>query len=345
MQTFLIYNVTNSQTTVISSPYSSIITTNSQVSNNKNVLDCADITYDLFQGLSDKVNDKSVTKLQTYLNRSGYLRASPNGYFGPSTFNAVKNYQVANNISGTGRVGPLTRKLIKDNSCSMRNNTASVISSQIIPAVTPNPVQRISSDKLTIVTPYVGEILKTDSKVRIQFKDIKDANYSLILEDKDGLSFGYVSSSLFGNSYEWAVGKVYSVRSNTEVYVPPGQYRIYAKSTGLSKNVPEQFSGLFTILGKPLEIDSIFPSTVSNSTDTSVILYGKGFDETSIVNFDVSNNGRLAKPSFVSSDGKILIFKISPLVRVGQYGVTVNNAYDGGATSTPSNAVNLLIKE
>jgi peptidoglycan hydrolase-like protein with peptidoglycan-binding domain len=334
-----------SQTTVITSPYATTISTNTQIVQNNNDLVCVDLTYDLFQGLSDRTNDKSVTKLQIFLYKSGYLKVNPNGNFGPSTYNAVKNYQSANNISSTGRVGPLTRRLIKDNSCIVRSNTASVINSQTTPASTPISASRISSDKLTIVTPYAGEYLKTDSKVRVRWKDMKDANYSLILEDKDGLSFGYVTSSVFGNTYDWTIGKVYSARSNSEIYVPPGQYRIYAKNNGLSKNAPEQFSGLFSILGKPLEIDSVLPNVISNSADTSVVLYGRGFDDSTVVNFDVSNNGRIAKPNFVSSDGRILVFKISPLVRIGQYGITVNNTYDGGATSTPSNAVNLTIKE
>lgn len=334
-----------SQTTVVTNPYVTTISVNSQVAQNSNDIICVDLAYDLFQGLSDKPNDNSVSKLQAYLYKSGYLKVNPNGYFGPSTNNAIKNYQSANNISNTGRVGPLTRKLIRDNSCMVRSNTASVINSQTTPVSTPIPVSRISPDKLTIVTPYSGEYLKTDSKVRIQWKDIKDANYSLILEGKDGLSFGYVTSSVFGNTYDWTVGKVYSARSNSEIYVPPGQYRIYAKNTGMSKKAPEQFSGLFSIMGKPLEIDSVLPNVVSNSTDSSVVLYGRGFDDSTVVNFDVSNNGRIAKPNFVSSDGKILIFKVSPLVRIGQYGITVNNAYDGGSTSTPSNAVNLTIKE
>jgi hypothetical protein len=334
-----------SQTTVITSPYTATISTNTQIVQNNNDLICVDLTYDLFQGLSDRANDKSVTKLQTYLYKSGYLKVNPNGNFGPSTFNAVKSYQLANNINGTGRVGPITRKLIRDNSCFVKSNTASIINSPIVKTPLLISGTRISSDKLTISTPYNGENIKTDSKTRIQWKEVKDANYSLILEDKDGLSYGYITSSVFGNSYDWIVGKVYSARSNSEVYVPPGQYRIYAKNSGLSKNTPEQFSGIFTVLGKPLEIDSIYPNIVSNNSDTSVVLYGRGFDDTTIINYDVANNGRIAKPNFVSSDGKILVFKISPLVRIGQYGITVNNAYDGGATSTPSNAVNLIIKE
>lgn len=343
----LLSHVAYSQTTSISSPYTTTISTipSNMQNTTSSVLVCTDLTYDLFQGLSDRINDKSVTKLQTYLHKSGYLKVNPNGNFGPATYNAVRNYQLANNISNTGRVGPLTRKLIRDNSCFANSNTASVINAQVTPIPTPVSVTRISSDKLTIVTPYAGEFLKTDSKVRVQWKDIKDANYSLILEDKDGISLGYIASSAFGNSHEWTVGKVYSVRSNSEIYVPPGQYRVYAKNNGNGKNAPEQFSGLFSILGKPLEIDSVLPNVVSNSADTSVVLYGRGFDDSTVVNFDVSNNGRIAKPNFVSSDGRILIFKVSPLVRIGQYGITVNNMYDGGATSTPSNAVNLIVKE
>ncbi len=52
-----------------------------------------------------------VTKLQTYLVQKGY-NTQITGYFGIMTLNAVKKFQLNNEIPSTGYVGPLTRKFI-----------------------------------------------------------------------------------------------------------------------------------------------------------------------------------------------------------------------------------------
>lgn len=55
-----------------------------------------------------------VMLLQRKLKQAGYFPQDiePNGYFGPVTENAVKDLQVANNISPIGRVGPQTRLIV-----------------------------------------------------------------------------------------------------------------------------------------------------------------------------------------------------------------------------------------
>jgi peptidoglycan hydrolase-like protein with peptidoglycan-binding domain len=42
----------------------------------------------------------------------GFLKASPNGYFGNQTLKAIKEYQKSKGITATGNVGPLTRKVL-----------------------------------------------------------------------------------------------------------------------------------------------------------------------------------------------------------------------------------------
>jgi hypothetical protein len=86
------------------------------------------------------------------------------------------------------------------------------------------------------------------------------------------------------------------------------------------------------------------PSSVSNSIDSSVVLYGRGFDSTTMVNYENDSIKRIVSPNFISSDGKIIVFKIPSQTLTGQYSLTVYNTYSSGATSTPSNAVNINIK-
>lgn len=61
--------------------------------------------------------NSDVYVMQQLLGRSGYMYASPNGYFGPSTEAAVKRFQKANYISQTGTVGPQTRDAMNERIC------------------------------------------------------------------------------------------------------------------------------------------------------------------------------------------------------------------------------------
>lgn len=329
----------NAQTTIISNPYSATISTSQNVTQNPITVTCVDLSYDLYQGLSDKGNDTSVTKLQTFLNKNNYLKANPNGYFGPATKSAVKAFQYTNNISNTGRVGPSTRQAIRNQTCKANSNTASVVEA----VSTPKP-ERINASNQTVSNPSEGATLRSENYINIQWKNVSSAIYDIKLEDKNGLSYGFVASSRMGDSYNWQIGKVYSARTNSEIYVEPGTYRLALSSANYRNDVPDQFSGLFSILGRPLDIDSVMPNSVTNSVDSSVVLYGRGFDSTTMVNYENDSIKRVVTPSFISSDGKIIVFKIPSQTATGQYSLTVFNTYSSGATSTPSNNVNISIK-
>lgn len=54
-------------------------------------------------------NGPDVLELQKILVSLGFLKATPNGNFGPTTKEAVVNFQIANKISPVGTVGPQTR--------------------------------------------------------------------------------------------------------------------------------------------------------------------------------------------------------------------------------------------
>ncbi len=61
------------------------------------------------RNLTYKSSGSDVTTLQSILNREGFLKVSPTGYYGPITVAAVRAYQKAHNIPTTGTVGPLTK--------------------------------------------------------------------------------------------------------------------------------------------------------------------------------------------------------------------------------------------
>lgn len=75
---------------------------------------CVDIKNNLSKGKeSDEVKD-----LQNFLTNKGYLKTTPNGYFGPATLIAVKLYQKSLGFNQSGQVLTLTRAAIKKETCS-----------------------------------------------------------------------------------------------------------------------------------------------------------------------------------------------------------------------------------
>lgn len=61
--------------------------------------------------------NNEVLTLQNMLRSAGYLYATPNGYFGQGTKQAVKSFQIANGISATGMVGEATRNAVNERLC------------------------------------------------------------------------------------------------------------------------------------------------------------------------------------------------------------------------------------
>jgi spore germination protein YaaH len=66
-------------------------------------------TYQFKTDLEAGMESADVRKLQDILLAKGYLKATPNGYFGPATLAAVTAWQRANGLPATGFFGPQSR--------------------------------------------------------------------------------------------------------------------------------------------------------------------------------------------------------------------------------------------
>ncbi|MEZ0208807.1 MAG: peptidoglycan-binding protein [Candidatus Paceibacterota bacterium] len=89
---------------------------------------CLDFSTNLSRGSESNL----VLSVQNFLFAKGFLRVTPNGYFGPSTLSAVKAYQKANGFAQVGNTGPATRGAMKRDSC-----TASLPTQPFVPVQTP----------------------------------------------------------------------------------------------------------------------------------------------------------------------------------------------------------------
>ena len=90
---------------------------------------CVQINSNLSYDQTDSTTDGPVMMLQKYLQLNGYFSSNPNGHFGLVTLASVKKIQAGNNLAATGYVGPLTRALISQKTCS----TVSTVATSHIP--------------------------------------------------------------------------------------------------------------------------------------------------------------------------------------------------------------------
>lgn len=107
---------------------------------------CTDITVNLFR----YQESPNVLAVQNFLFSKGFLKATPNGYFGNQTLAAVKLYQQSKGLSPVGSTGPLTRAFIKKESCeeTPSSNNSNIAST----SVGTSSAQSISQNTLSYPT-------------------------------------------------------------------------------------------------------------------------------------------------------------------------------------------------
>jgi hypothetical protein len=261
--------------------------------------------------------------LQTFLQLSGYLSATPNGYFGPATLAAVKKFQTATGITSTGYVGPVTRLAVQVKSCEP-------VKMEPIATTPTAPAQANTASvpvkfSITVTSPWTDETLTLGKLHTIRWAGKMTTNDSLVLEDQYGTSKGYVAYFPGDNGeYVWDVGRV-QVGNDIET-VPSGKYRIraYDKLKGVTISDPK--GGLFSIIPPTLALNSAYPSSVKADGKSSVALLGSGFAAGTRVYLGGSYEN-MASVLFVSPDGAILVFSVPNTVATGDYRVTLRNEY------------------
>ena len=76
-------------------------------------LTCTDLQKDL----SKVSRGKEVTSLQKFLYEKGFLKSAPDGVYGNTTIEAVKEYQKSAKLTANGNVFSITRQAIRKESC------------------------------------------------------------------------------------------------------------------------------------------------------------------------------------------------------------------------------------
>ena len=294
------------------------------VSNAHAAMTCVALHTDLSYGNTDSSSGGPIRELQNYLIQAGYLTATANGHFGLGTKSAVQAFQAANGISQTGTVGPVTRAALQQKSCATSPTTSPVTPTALSPAVTPTPV---TSTAPAITSPVSGSTLTIGKTYPISWNVPTNYPYNIILEQPGGAGAGFIATNLSGGSgYSWKGGNIFSSGTQTNQNVATGTYRIRIQSTTGGVSSTDPVSGWFTLVGPPLQVSSVTPSVVANDAHTAAVVYGTGFDPSSIVYFD-QQYGTGGTVLYVSPDGTVIVFSVPSVISPGYHSIFVGNQY------------------
>ena len=314
------------------------------ITNRANGATCLNLNSDLGTGTSDSVSGGPVYQLQVYLRSSSFLAANPTGYFGSATLSAVKAFQLANGISSTGYVGPLTRTLINQKSCiSSTANTPAVISSAItansIPQSVSVPISPPAISNGSITSPTTGQVMSIGSSTVIRWSRPLNGNYDLSLEQPGGAGVGFItndqSSGTNQNQYLWKVGKIFLSQSNSYQTISAGTYRIRIHGSSIGNSATDQVSGWFTMVASRFSVSSIVPSRGLADDDTSIVLFGSGLTPSASIYFDTNYSNLRATNRYVSPDGTLIVFTIPVTVPAGPHTLYINDGQSSSPLSLP----------
>lgn len=113
---------------------------------------------DLPSSLSRGMENANVLALQNFLHAKGYLKPTPNGYFGPGTFAAVKALQKNLGYSQVGIAGPATRAYIKTVTCQVGGGGQATTSPGTSATGTQPGIQSATSSFPTALKPQLDSV-------------------------------------------------------------------------------------------------------------------------------------------------------------------------------------------
>jgi peptidoglycan hydrolase-like protein with peptidoglycan-binding domain len=277
-------------------------------------------------------------KLQNFLSSEGYLRAVPNGIFGPATKASLQKFQTTYKISSTGTAGPLTRTAIRSISCTTNVQPPSTVTppteTNTVPSQTP-------AAQPFFTAPRTAESITIGKTYRIAWDGSSNLDKSLILETKDGVTQGYVTYYLgTTNTHDWEAGKISKSGGDEDVFAPPGDYRIRIQSRTFGKSNSDPVSGIFSLGAPEISVNGILPASIPNDGKTAGVAYGSGFVKGTSIYLNGGRENAL-DILYISPDGKVIVYRAPTTIAPSIYTMVFKNKYGtvspGGSTLVITN--------
>lgn len=279
---------------------------------------CTDLSVDFGSGVADSVKDGKVIQLQRFLKDQGYLSATPNGFFGPATLLAVKQFQTAEGFFATGYVGPLTRARIKTKSCVTTQSQTP----------TPTPVNIPAAAVSKITNPQKNDTWLLGKTYTITWEKELFNRFDIVLENEQGVAQGFITSdSIAGKSFVWKAGTISLSNSDKTPVLGSGLYRIRIQDSSNGRGLQDQVSDWFTLKRQPMNVTSSMPSRVVFDSESALVLYGSGFTQETFLYLD-NIRSLEANKLYVSGDGKVLVYALQKGTSVGTHTISLGNGYD-----------------
>lgn len=225
---------------------------------------CIDIT----KNLSKWEESSSVLSLQNFLFEKGFLKATPNGYFGFGTFNAVKAYQKSVKLSQVGNVGPATRAVIKKETCTSVSTTSSPATSSLPVIPTPIVYPPVINTQIIPAT-STPSIIKTTTTVSYKTPNISRLSSVTFFaggsRDWDAYLYGTDFSTSTANSIYFQ-----SVNSNRKYFI--GDVK---SLNGTDLILPRDFTAKILSCGKDcneaISVGGYYISVITNGLESNTI--------------------------------------------------------------------------
>lgn len=271
---------------------------------------CAIIATNLSRG----AESSNVWLLQNFLTAKGYLKAAPNGYFGPATLTAVKLYQKSVSLPQTGAVLTLTRAALAKETCFMEGG------------LPPTQTQTTGQPTLTVATTATTSVVASSTVV------VTYARPTVISVDKGTLFMGGATTwnTVISGTYFSELTNFVYARSKTS----GRKYTLgnYPSTDGKTITIPASLTRLAFSCG-PSCSEALTPGnydiTVANQGGESdpIFLSVKGFSISSIsgtLSAPIKQNAVAARLGSVSFSSEVPFYVTNIQANIVNEGLSAN---------------------
>jgi peptidoglycan hydrolase-like protein with peptidoglycan-binding domain len=231
------------------------------------------IPYNLAYGFTDTQTEKSVSKLQDFLQVQGYAKVKTTGIFNKATQSAVVKFQKTNNILSTsGFVGKSTRYKIQELSCY---------------GFSPEPVFKLEDiNSARIQSPHIDSVSTTTLRAGM-YATITGSNFipsDITYLTQTQVGFSKIGSDrasaniLIDKSFSNTPSQItFTLDEGTAQFLGGGAYYLFVSNNSMILNGEGELG-----LKYSNAVDITIDAKAASRTDSQIDVYGRNFHQSKI---------------------------------------------------------------